>query len=328
MSGHCWALDIPRASKGTGPGADGKIGFGSMNLAPFDGTFSERATAWALENQHLDDKFDGFVVTYPPYFVLLYEKFTKPIILVLPVRCDLGLTPDITPVFYERLKKLHDSGRLIVVANNKYDAAYYEYFTGRPALHISSTCDYIDRFAPKWHHPDGPPIWSPSGRTPFLSFGEVAACRAVADAVSEVGFVRDALGERYLYKHVISARGIVWIPYNCSVMSHCEHQWLNIPIFVPTKRFLRELWKQNLALSQIGSFPWREDFWSWAMDLYDFYDAEFYVTLFDSWEQLKQIIDLNNSAMRLLSERMTKRNVDRRKINLNKWAGVLAPLSK
>lgn len=338
MSGHCWALAKERASRGTSEGKDGKVGYGSINMETWEELFHDMPTLekikrWQKENPQLA-AFDGFIATYPPAFALLYDAFPGHTILQIPVRYDLHFTEDPTAwrAFNARLVNAQDAGRLTVVANNLYDANYYNYFTGRPALHISNTCDYIDEHTPKW---------SPRGTDKLLAFGEHAGCRALAKSLHNVFFVRDVL-DQYTHREIIRALGVVWIPYNCSVMSFFEHYWLNIPLFVPSQTLLFRLWKYEMALSQlswhrtlgggsnIGSMntftsdPHSVEGIRQWMRLYDFYNEDEFphITYFDSWDDLETKIA--SAPFTSISESMAKHNLLRRKRNLDAWREILS----
>lgn len=343
ISGHSWALGGKLASRGTGDRKqNGHVGYGAVNMATWERMFwGEHDTdavfkigrTWHDENPQLDD-FDGFIACYPPSFSLLYEKFAGHVIIDIPVRYEQPFTnaPDLWKKFNDYLVNGSSSGKLTIAGNSLYEALYYEYFTGQPALHISSTCEYIDRLCPKWT--------IDNAKTFFYAFGEHAGCRAAAKAVPSVKFIRDV---KDYYKHVdvVEARGVVWIPYNCSIMSFFEHYWLNIPLFVPTQRFLLELWDAGLALSQ---FSWHDPptggshlpqvgtslpdpnstdgVIEW-MQFYDFFNAsEFpHVSYFDSWAELhEQLASVDGAAV---SKRMAQQNVRRKTMNLMKWGGVL-----
>jgi len=337
MSGHAWTLGRQRASRGVFPNT---VGYGSLNEHNWEGFFRggpdfKNAKLWQEENKHLDE-FDGFISTYPPAFFLLYEGFRGKNIVNIPVRYDLCFVPDAELMFEanRRLVEGVERGKTVVVANSVYDARYYEYFTGQKCRHISSTCDYVDRFAPKWSGTE----------SHFYAFGERAACAAAQNRTPLVKDVRQHLGERYHYADIPKARGIVWFPYTTSIMSFFEHYWLGIPLFVPSKKFLLELFDRKLALS---SFSWhdkpldgsilppagtympdphtRKGVESW-LDTYDFYnESEFpYVTYFDSGEHLQYIVETTSrESLTVTSYSMNAHNSKRRERNLAAWKEVL-----
>lgn len=343
MSGHSWALDKLRASSGTGPGVEGKVGYKSVNLtswesmwwAPNDTDAILKVGRTFRDEAPELDAYDGFIACYPASFALLYEKFRGHIVVNAPVRYEypFAARPDLWQTYNDFLVRGVEEGRVTVVANSKYDALYYEYFTGRPATHISSTCEYIDRMAKK--------KWSPTG-SKLLGFGEHAGCRKMQDEAG-VPWVRNVkLLVQYDHAQLTMARGIVWIPYNCSIMSFFEHYWLNIPLFVPTQRFLLELHHGGMALSQLSfhadptggsGMPRRgtsmpdpntpDGLRAW-MDTYDFYNAQEFphVTYFDSWTELREKIA--SVDFEAVSARMAEHNEQRKARNLRAWESVMA----
>lgn len=349
MSGHFWALDQVRASAGTGPGADGKVGYGSLNLTTCnrDDFFDDapgfaKAAAWREENKTALSSYDGYIATYPPQFALLYEGLPGHTILDIPVRYEgpcFASEPASWQEFNLRLAQMSDNGKLSVVANSRYDAVYFEHFSGLPATYISSLCDYIDRFAPKW--------CDRGGKT-LLAFGEHAGCRAAAKELPNVVHVRDALAGNYTHEEIVRSPGIVWIPYNVSIMSFFEHYWLGIPMFVPTTNFLTLLYRDKLALSQmtwhksmiagsdIEAFPHddsKRDPHTFAgmllwMRLYDFYnEKEFpHIVYFDSWDDLK--VKIAETDLVDVSVKMMGQNALRRVQNTRKWERVLSRVKR
>jgi hypothetical protein len=345
MSGHTWALGISRASKGIGPGSR-SIGYGSINVDNWESLFHDwpsyaRAAAWRDENRKELERFDGFISCYPPAFALLYEGLPGKNIIDIPVRYDLHFTerPTAWRDFNDRLRRQIDEGKLVAVANSRYDAAYFEYFVGRPCRYISSTCEYVDGLTGPWS--PGTPLASRR----FIGFGEHSGCREAADHDRSLRFVRDLFPHNYNHEQITRASGLVWIPYNCSIMSFFEHYWLGIPLFVPSERFLVELWDKGLALSQLswhrslylGSNiePYlcrpscldphtRDGVLNW-MQFYDFYNrAEFPdIVYFDSWKQMAEV--LAESDLENISAAMGATNKVRRKKNLEAWVEVVKP---
>lgn len=352
MSGHCWALGFETASRGTGKSPQAKIGYGSLNRDTWPVLFRDtKATKgnddflqqlndvkkWSDENSHLAE-YDGFVVTYPPAFALLYGHFGKPIVAHLPVRFDILFEqrPDARRRWTQWLTGALASGKLKLATNGAYDAAYFEYHTGVSVPHIPSLCDYIDRLSPKY---------SPRGTNKLLAFGSHAGCRAAHEVVPDVLHVRDVLGEQYLHEEIVRAKAVVWVPYENSAMSFHEQYWLGIPIFVPTPRFLLELYESKLALEQLTRHgmngtgaeklsvlctlpdPYtREGLEAW-MKFYDFYNAvEFpHVMQFDSWVDLReQIAAVDQASLSEISIKMLEHNKIRKMVCAAKWRELLA----
>lgn len=350
MSGHYWAFNKKRASAGTGEGPNGKIGYKSLHLDSWGKFFEdypklERVKAWQEECPELME-YDGFVANYPPLFALLYGAFPGHTIMNIPVRYEgppdsgpgqppLGFTnrPELWKDFNRRLADLMDSGKLSVVANSRYDAWYFTYFTGKNCKYISSTCSYIDKSSSKW---------APITKN-LLAFGQREGCRIAHQHVPQVHFVRDVI-PKYAHAQVAKVAGVVWIPYNVSIMSFFEHYWLGIPMFVPSPDFLMDLAQRGLAMTEMSwhkeprkgshieagcQFPEEindphtdKGFTSWMSD-YDFYNSEEFPFLiyFDSWADLEKKINETNT--KAVSEKMLLWNEHRLIQNLARWSEIL-----
>ncbi len=92
-------------------------------------------------------KYQGFVVTHTPSFILLYEKFKKPIILINSCRYENPFQNNIKKwnKLSQKLKKLNKNKLLYIVSNNKADMDYLYLGTGIKSVHIPSLCLYIDK---------------------------------------------------------------------------------------------------------------------------------------------------------------------------------------
>ena len=345
MSGHWWALNKPRAHRGTTlDKRDGRIGYGPINLATWEGIFWRPVLPDDTMDvsQEMADKcpelasYDGFICCYPPSFAYLYAKFNKPIIMDVPIRYEWPFTAnaDHWHRWNRYLAAGQDSGQIRLVGNSVYECKYYEWFTGRKMTYISSTCEYIDRFSPKWR---------PGSQEIVYSMGEHAGCREAAQNVPGVQFIRDAKPQ-YLHSDIAAAKAVVWIPYNCSIMSFFEHYWLNIPIFVPSARFLLELYARKCAMSQVswnyehtGSLlpcasesinlpdPNHKDGLIHWLDFYDFYNVSEHphITYFDSWAELKTLLD--SVDLQQVSTGMAQQNIRRKERNISAWNTITKP---
>jgi hypothetical protein len=262
--------------------------------------------------------FDAFLVTYAPSLSLLFERFGKPIIVVAPIRYEVPFSNDTAKwiSFNEFLRRGHDSGCVILAANNKFDQRYGELCTGRPWRHIPSYCGYTNT---TYHRLRGTFLYSsrlsdyskylgssrPNWRTKL--FGPAA--------LPNVRPKHKVLRGRYAWHDLTSCAGIIQIPYNASTMSIFENYAQNMPMFFPTQEFICQLhgenpgqvmcettWMQTLNIGdrtppEIG-VPYENDpnrycdagiFRRWVR-LSDFYDNEWmpHLIYFDSFPQLRE----------------------------------------
>lgn len=270
-------------------------------------------------------EYDAFLCTYPPAFSMIYEKFNKPIILQIPIRYEVPFHNNGTKwnMFNEYLRNGIDDGMIIPVANSEYDKKYFEFFVNRPCDLIPNICEYTNT---KWN-----PIIDK-----FLYYS-----RLPINLDNSLIINKSSLG-RYEWSDIAKYKGIVMIPYNCSTMSIFEYYTANIPLFVPSKDFMKQLYSQynNYVLSEL---TWNKTFGhpqssviecdrtndpnmyndlsimgKW-MELSDFYNEEWmpHITYFDSFEEMD--FKLRNSNLFEISDKMKKFNDERKRRIYKLW---------
>ena len=225
--------------------------------------------------------FDGFIVGHPNAFVMLYEKYNKPIIMVNSCRYDMPacFTKDSTiiPELNNCIIRLQEKGLLTIISNNLADKKYLELSIPEvKTLHVPSLCMYTGI--------DYLPVYQQ-----FLLYsGENCVdSHSLIKKRSELG--------RFNWTELGKFKGIIHIPYEASTMSIFEHISIGTPLFFPTKRFLKELWETKRAHFQCNY--WGEtpdylmatksyDFW---LDRADYYNIKGYY-YFDSFEELFNIL--------------------------------------
>lgn len=261
--------------------------------------------------------FDGFIVGHPNVFVLLYEKYNKPIIMVNSCRYDMpfcfnnkniGLITEL----HNCIRRLQKLSLLTVVSNNLADQTYIK--MGIPDIqtsYIPSLCEYT-----KMQH-------NPMFDKFLLYSGE-----ELIDTHSLI-VKKKQLG-RFNWQTICKFRGIIHIPYEASTMSIFEHISSGIPLLFPTKRFLKELWINKKVNFQ--SNYWRKfagvtppeylicsdsyDFWLENADYYHFKGCYY----FDSIEELFTILNDFSDVHKI--ERMLFIN-ERKDKSLQKWLNIV-----
>jgi hypothetical protein len=176
--------------------------------------------------------FRGFVAAYPPCFALLYRAFGRPTLAIAATRYEWPFTHDAARWAWldESLREGVDEGWLTLVANNRADADYLESYTGLRPTVIPSACSYIA------------PTYSGRKAAALVSTrNEDFAARVCRELRSEAMPLRSALGPRYTWAQLYDHRALVLIPYNVSLMALFEHYTANMPIYVPDRRFLKQL---------------------------------------------------------------------------------------
>lgn len=272
--------------------------------------------------------YDGFIVTYPPTFSLLYKHFDQPIIINNPIRYEwpYSFHKQYWEEFNSYLRDKYDNGKLLLVANNLYDKKYMELFIERPVSFIPSICTYYN---------DGEYI---GNKDEFIYYSRD---RITEFSTNKIVYKNDVFST-HTHGDLRHYKGIIHIPYQISYMSIFEQYSYNIPLFVPTKRFLLEIYK-NRTYNVLKETSWNNYFGQisqsvikcnhefdpndylnynaveYWLNYADFYDAEWmpYITYFDSFSELEDIVhsvDTNE-----ISNKMRNFNITRRKKIYEMW---------
>lgn len=276
--------------------------------------------------------FDAFICAYPPAFSLLYEKTNKPIILICPIRYEHPFTPNKQKWEWlnNYLKNGINSNRIIPIANNKYDAEYFKAWVGEEIEHIPSLCEYTNCKYNKTNDK-------------FLLFSR----NIKIDSENIVH--RDELNN-ISWSDMYSYSGIIHLPYTCSTMSIFEQYTAGVPLYFPSKKYVKELYYKffdrgfngifydlsfnryynlissvlkpnysDIDYNDISSEAVLDRF----IDLCDFYDNELMpnINYFSNLEELQHLITTEKNV-----------NVDNREYRksfiYNKWKLVLDRIKK
>jgi len=128
----------------------------------------------------------------------------------------------------------------VVAGNNLYDAEYIRYFTGINATVLPSLCDYTKA---SYHGQTRKPflITSISGKNFSRQFTTTltASLKRLNSPVT-FGHLREVYKRHYKYIEIARHPGIIYVPYQVSVMSLFEQYRMNIPLFFPSLDLLTE----------------------------------------------------------------------------------------
>jgi hypothetical protein len=249
-----------------------------VNLTPTVKTAFLRTYRKFLEN------FDGFIVTYPPAFVELFEGFRKPILLVVAIRYERPFSSNYArwTSLTESLSRLRSEDILTLVANNNGDAQYLKQFIGEHVPVVPSLCDYIPAGTQLNFH-----------RYPIFAKSELLVKFIKENVGPRWESKRDALGSNYGWDQLLECSAVIYIPYNNSIMSLFEFATLGIPVLVPGRSLIKQLASRfDGVLSELtfldienleaplgspefpGLHPDRAGYLDWWLDNADFYDVD------------------------------------------------------
>lgn len=236
--------------------------------------------------------FDGFICAHPNSFILLFEKYNKPIFLVNSCRYDIPFSMSgnkaMLPELNASFQSCQEKGILFMISNNRADNAYF--LAENPGIRapiLPSLCLYTEMH------------WEPTAisRRKFLVYTGPAIAHPLLDHKGQLG--------RFQWSTLMEYRGIVHIPYEVSTMSIFEHISSGIPLFFPTKEFLKDLWISNRTNFQ--SNYWRKfgrvappirlshteslDFWIDRGDMYHLEGVYYFSSFDDLFRQLETFTD-------------------------------------
>lgn len=330
MSGHNWVFGRQRAT----PSVINTDNWTSLDSKMCDDFY----------NRYKDEfsKYDAFLVTYPPSFSMLFEKWNKPIIIVAPIRYELPYStrPELWEKFNEFLKRGADSGQVILLANNKYDAEYGKYFTDRDWLHIPSICGYTGT------------TYDPA-KSEFLYYSRMHQYPFYIGGSFIPNLIEKskALPSGYKWSEQTRYKGIVGVPYCPSTMSIFEFYHQNMPMFFPSVDLMIRMkkdytayvlaessWNQtwNLKSGSIirpgpndpNDFEDMEKFKRW-LPLADFYDTDWmpHIQYFNDWNELRDRLgSIKMEELREISNAMAAFNPTRLSRVNTLWSQVMAKI--
>lgn len=320
LSGHHWVLNKQKA----------QIMLSDGTQLTCSGVCTEEVCDKFYEaNKDELEKYDAFIACYPVEFALLYEKFNKPIIIVNCIRYQHPNTfePTIRERLNEFLRRRFSEGKIYYVCNNKGDQWYTHYFTEIMGMHIPSLCEYTNA---KY-----------TGTKNKFVIHDRSEISVPGNICISLGAVRNS-NWKYTWEDLYSYKGIIHIPYHNGDMSTFESYTANVPLFFPSKQYLKELFHQNGALSDLTFYrinraqepedmnnpnslrnPAILDKWLDTCDFYDDGNMK-YIQYFESPSHLEHL--LNTVDTKEISYNMSQHNTLRRSSVYNSWNEILTSI--
>lgn len=267
LSGHKWVFNLPECNSPV------------INQSNWTNINEELADKFYETHQKELDKFDAFIVAYPPCFLKLFEKFNKPIIVISATRYDHPFTDN-----PERIKWLNDSitnnKNLILVANNEFDKKYCEKFTNKEWNWIPSLCAYTNA---KYKNL--------INKTIIFSKFQIQ---------KNQDFIHQYEIGNYQWQDLYSFRNIIHFPYNISTMSIFEQYEAGVPLIFPSLKFSLDMINNGIPLFSEIMFPNRDS--KKQKNLYlneewlktsDFYNGTLKCHYFNSTKEISELTSKN-----------------------------------
>lgn len=275
--------------------------------------------------------FDFFLVTHTPSFVNLYRDFDKPILCVNSTRYEAPYTLNFAEwkSLNRDLLGLQNEGKLTIWSNNRVDKDYLFRIAGVESQLVPSLCSYVNC------------RWNPSSKEKLLVYmakSETENAYLKSSIGSEWLSLREALGEKYVYRDLAKVNAIFFLPYQLSTMSLFELATMGVPVIVPSPRLVKKLINEELPiLTEILYAPtfdvqtvlanflddssWISDL-DWWLERADFYDRELMPNVIEINDLADlQSLDLpqNNDSWRERTEIRNQRLKNLRQIHFERF---------
>ena len=306
---------------------------------------TRRAAFEALRQSPLITQADGVVCSHPAALCELWLPFNKSILLIVTANLELAReNAERWKAWLQTVVALARSDRAVVAANNRYDQAYVEHFTGIRPLYLPTLANYITaRYRPI---PSKPVLLARShhaiGRKLLVDLKSAAHRQSPPLRVASVEeyYPGNAGGGGYEYSQLASHPAIVVVPYTKSTMTFFELYRIGIPIFVPSIRLLnrwelqrhvmseRVYWRHAPSPLRMPSSPNPNsltdqaalEHWLKLSDPYVYPHVQF----FDSAEDLAAKLTTTN--LQAVSARMRRHSAEMQPVMRAKWKAVIRKL--
>lgn len=226
---------------------------------PVDTPLSEETKNFILE-----DKYDAVVTAHSLVTCHRLKDLGLPMVHVNSTRFgnDWIQDPQKHAALVSSIDSLLKTNKLRIVHNNQGDRQYLHQYIPhiqpRQEVVIPSLCESLLRLREKAPAEPKILIWDTrqvllqQDKSPFMKQFYMKAKQVLGDKIESQAILlaqnKKFLPEGYLDNYT----AVVHIPYNISTMSMFEQVRANIPIWVPSKRLLKELWSNEKEPNELS----------------------------------------------------------------------------
>ena len=207
-----------------------------------------------FKHDFLNENYDGVITSHSLVTCHRLKDLDLPMIHINSTRFgnEWIQSPEKHSALVNSIQELLQQKRLTIVHNNQGDQHYfYQYFPSvspSQEVWIPSLCESIARLRVKAPSPLKILIWDTrqvllqEGKSAFMKDMFLKLKQAHKESIESQAILmanaKTYLAEGYLDPYA----AVIHIPYNISTMSMFQQVRANIPIWVPTRRLLKELW--------------------------------------------------------------------------------------
>jgi hypothetical protein len=226
--------------------------------------------------------YDGFIVTHTPIFIMLFEKYNKPIFVINSCRYNQPMCWNknrfMIDKFHQCLKRLDAKNLLTFIHNNAADEIFFKKNVTliHQQYYIPSLCSYTN-----WTYP----------HTTIPIYDNIL----VDDPFNIVNIHSPLIRKPHSYKYseIYKYKAVIIIPRELSYMTFFEYIQTGIPIIIPSKEYLTQLLQDNkIRLGTLLDYNlMSENIMEW-LEYADYYqeDIKHILHYFDNLKHLEQIL--------------------------------------
>lgn len=207
----------------------------------------------AYQNDTEMQSVDAFACFHIPSLCELFAPFNKSMIIISTIRYERGRFEETRlREWNENLVRYASIPWNVVAANNRYDVEYIKYFTGIQPRLLPSFCGFTNQT----YNAVRKGFLIAENRERFLSIflKNFTEEYTLANSSYHIWPIRQKY-RNYKYSDVAAHEGIVYVPYQVSVMSFFEQYRMNIPLFVPTQELLSR-WVYEFNAMPVRRWNW------------------------------------------------------------------------
>lgn len=209
-------------------------------------------------------KYDGILTSHSLVTSFRLKEAGLPLYHINSTRFgnDWIQEPSKHQLLVNTLGSLIQTNRLTVIHNNMGDKAYFhQYFPSiRPQqeLVIPSVCEQGMRLRSKTPSTPKLLVWDTrqvllqEGKSPFMKQLYMKCKEAWGDSFESQAVYMAQSGSYLPEGYLDDFSAVIHIPYNVSTMSLFEQTRANIPIWVPSKRLLKQLWTDKQEPNELS----------------------------------------------------------------------------
>ena len=180
-------------------------------------------------------KYDGFIVTHTPVFVMLFEKYNKPIFVINSCRYNQpycwSKNRFLIDIYHKCLQRLDAKNLLTMIHNNHADEWFFQKNVKliHRQYYIPSLCNYIN-----WKYP----------HTTVPIFDNILLDDPFNIIKNKtLNLIRKP--QTYEYSEIYKYRAVIVVPRELSYMTFFEYIESGIPIIMPSKQYFIQLIKDK-----------------------------------------------------------------------------------